>query len=160
MPTTKALLARPAATRSFSRAVVTALLGGLDWATLQAAIEEGVERGAFRASTLDYLLGESIPDPVLRVAIRARIIPLRSWRRRTAGDQPLSATEVRRMTDLAEVVRGARDAYEGDAIAADVFLRTPRPEFHGRAPILMAAMDGGPQAVRELIAKLSEGAPV
>ena len=91
--------------------------------------------------------------------LRRLIVPERSWKRRVKGS-PLSASEMERLLAVGEVVRETRRLYGDEAVAAERFLTRPHPRLKGQSPILSAAMEGGAQAVRELLARMDEGAPV
>lgn len=143
-----------------SAAFVEGLFGGSDWLHLRAVIERGVESKAFGAGTLTKFLAHAVRSDEIRKALRDSIVSERSWKRRVSEQSPLSAAEVERMTDVGEVVREVRRVYGGDVDAADKFLTTPHHQFKGRPPILVAASEGGAQAVRELLSRMEEGAPV
>ena len=139
---------------------VDGLLGGRDWMQLRLIIQRGVESRAFGAATLLRFLANAVRSEEMRAELRDTIVSERSWKRRVAGESPLSAAEVERITDVGEVIREVRRVYGGDLAAADKFLSNPHPRFEGRPPILVAATEGGAQAVRELLSRMEEGAPV
>lgn len=143
-----------------SSAFVEGLFGGRDWIHLRVVIKRGVENKAFGATTLATFLAHAVHSDEIRKELRDTIVSERSWKRRVAEKSPLSTAEVERMTDVGEVVREVRRVYGGDVDAADKFLTTPHHQFEGRPPILVAASEGGAQAVRELVSRMEEGAPV
>lgn len=143
-----------------AEAFVHGLFEGRDWNTLFRLIHEGLARNAFGASTVSRFIALAVQGEAMRDDLRSAIVSDRSWKRRIAERSPLAPIEVERMTDVGEVVREVRRLYGGDAGAAEKFLTTPHKRFGGRAPILVAASEGGAQAVRELLARMEEGAPV
>ncbi|HEY8175202.1 MAG TPA: MbcA/ParS/Xre antitoxin family protein [Gemmatimonadaceae bacterium] len=145
--------------RDFSYAFVHGLFKGRDWNALHKVISEGVRRRAFGAPTVTLFISYAVTDEDIRRDLRSAIVSDRSWKRRVADKSPLSPAEVERMTDVGEVIREVRRLYGGDEAAADKFLTTPHRRFGGRPPILVAATEGGAQAVRELLARMEEGAP-
>ena len=131
-----------------------------DWAELYSIVRAGIEMGAFRAPTVDKFGRSAVQDERHQVELRYSIVSERSWKRRVVEKTPLSSAEVERMTDVGEVVREARRVYGGDEDAADRFLTQPHPRLQNRPPVLVAASEAGAQAVRELLARMEEGAPV
>jgi len=146
-------------THAYTHAFVDRLLAGADWSRLHAIIRTGVQRGSFGAATLQRFLAEVVGDAQVRMALRGAIVSGRSWKRRVADRSPLSALEVSRMTQVAEVVREARRIYGNDSASSERFLTAPHRRLGNTAPILVAAGEGGAQAVRELLSRLEEGAP-
>jgi len=122
-------------------------------------IRVGLQQRSFGAATLQRLLTEVVTDTGTRLALRRAIVSGRSWKRRVADRSPLSPLELGRMTHVGEVVREARRVYGGDVMAAEKFLMTPHRRLGNLAPILVAAGEGGAQAVRELLDRLEEGVP-
>jgi putative toxin-antitoxin system antitoxin component (TIGR02293 family) len=145
--------------RDFDQAFVLGLFEGRDWNVMYKIIHEGIERAAFGAPTVNLFLSLAVSSDAIRLDLRNAIVSDRSWKRRVADKSPLAPAEVERMTDVAEVVRETRRLYGGNGDAADKFLTSPHRRFGGRAPILVAATEGGAQAVRELLARMEEGAP-
>lgn len=131
-----------------------------DWTTLHSLVRDGIALGAFRAPTVDRFVRCAVHGEENQVALRYSIVSERSWKRRVVEKTPLSPAEVVRMTDVGEVVREARRVYGGDEDAADRFLTQPHPRLQSRPPVLVAASEAGAQAVRELLARMEEGAPV
>lgn len=150
---------RPVRRPDLSRAFVEGVFGARDWMQLRDVIRRGIESRAFGAATLTAFLAHAARDDATRRALLRAIVSERSWKRRVSAQSPLSPAEVERMADVAEVVREVRRVYGGDAAAADRFLASPHPRLDGRAPILIAASEGGAQAVRELLLRMEEGAP-
>jgi len=143
----------------YTHSFVDQLLEGADWTHLHGLIHDGVQRRALGAAALQRFLAGAVDDAAMRLAVRAAIVSGRSWKRRVADRSPLSPLELERMTHVGEVVREARRVYGGDAAAAERFLVAKHRRLDRRAPILVAADEGGSQAVRELLARLEEGAP-
>jgi putative toxin-antitoxin system antitoxin component (TIGR02293 family) len=138
---------------------ITGLFGGRDWSALRALLRDGLERGAFDASTVTRFLASCVRDESIRPALRRLIVRDRSWKRRVADGSPLAAAELERMTAVGEVVREVRRLYGGDVAAAEQFLTLPHKRLGSQPPILVAATEGGAQAVRELLGRMEEGAP-
>jgi len=147
------------AKHDLGEAFVQGLFEGRDWSVLHRIIHEGIRREAFGAPTLHRFLLFAIRDDAIRLDLRNSIVSNRTWKRRVAEKSPLAPAEVERMTAVAEIVREVRRLYGGDRDAADRFLSTPHRRFGGRAPILVAATEGGAPAVRELLSRMEEGAP-
>jgi putative toxin-antitoxin system antitoxin component (TIGR02293 family) len=141
-------------------AFVEGILTERDWNSLHDLIHDGLERQAFGAETVNRFLTLCVRDEAVRPALRRLIVSDRTWKRRVVEGAPLAPLELQKMTDVGEVVREVRRLYGGDADAAERFLTRPHRRFGGRAPILVAATEGGAQAVRELLARMEEGAPV
>lgn len=145
--------------QEIAEAFVEGIFGGRDWSELHALAQEGLERQAFGASTVENFLYRAVDDPDMRRALRGSIVSERSWKRRVADKSPLSAAELSRMTDVGEIVREVRRLYMGHDNAAKKFLTRPHKRLGDKAPILVAATEGGAQAVRELLGRMEEGAP-
>ncbi len=143
-----------------ARAFIEGIFGGRDWSLLHPLIRDGIQRQVFGASTVTQFLELCVNDEAVRRELRRAIVSERSWKRRMAERAPLSASEIERMVNVAEVVREVRRLYGGDSEAAEAFLTRPHRRFRGQAPILVAATEGGAQAVRELLGRMEEGAPV
>jgi putative toxin-antitoxin system antitoxin component (TIGR02293 family) len=158
MTTTQKPVRRPK--QELSDAFVDGLFSGRDWSVLHALAQEGLARQAFGASTVERFLDRCVEDEHLRRALRELIVSDRSWKRRVAERAPLSAAELAHITGVGEVVREVRRIYGGNDKAAEQFLTHPNRRLGGMAPILVAATEGGAQAVRELLARMEEGAPV
>lgn len=146
--------------QEISDAFIDGMFGGSDWSELHALVQEGLERHAFGASTVEKFLERCTDDVRVRRALRNAIVSERSWKRRVADKSPLSAAELHHLTDVGEIVRETRRLYMGHLSAANKFLTRPHWLFHEKPPILVAATDGGAQAVRELLGRMAEGAPV
>jgi putative toxin-antitoxin system antitoxin component (TIGR02293 family) len=140
-------------------AFLEGLFSGLDWRALHAIILDGIHRAAFGAATMNQFLDRATSHEDIRLDLRNAIVSERSWKRRVADKSPLAPAEVERMTDVGEVVREVRRIYGGNLDASEKFLTSPHPRLGGRPPILVAASEGGAQAVRELLARMEEGAP-
>ncbi|MEO8622599.1 MAG: MbcA/ParS/Xre antitoxin family protein [bacterium] len=145
--------------QGLSDALVDGIFDGTDWMRLHATIRSGLAQNGYGAPTLSRFLSRCLLDEEVRPMLRQLIVPDRSWKRRLAG-APLSASEMDRMIAVGEVVREARRLYDGNEEAAERFLTMPNARFGGQTPILAAATEGGAQAVRELLARVDEGAPV
>ncbi|MEP7002516.1 MAG: MbcA/ParS/Xre antitoxin family protein [bacterium] len=139
--------------------LVDGIFDGTDWMRLHATIRSGLAQNGYGASTLVRFLSRCLLNEEVRPMLRQLIVPDRSWKRRLQG-APLSASEMERMIAVGEVVREARRLYGGNVDAAEQFLTTPNARFAGQTPVLAAATEGGAQAVRELLARMDEGAPV
>jgi putative toxin-antitoxin system antitoxin component (TIGR02293 family) len=139
--------------------LVDRIFDGTDWVRLHAMIRAELARNGYGASTLIQFLSRCLLNEEVRPMLRQLIVPDRSWKRRLKG-APLSASEMERMLAVGEVVREARRLYGGNVEAAEQFLTRPNARFGGQTPILAAATEGGAQAVRELLARVDEGAPV
>ncbi|HEX4684420.1 MAG TPA: antitoxin Xre/MbcA/ParS toxin-binding domain-containing protein [Gemmatimonadaceae bacterium] len=142
-----------------SEAFVQGLSEGRNWSAIYKLVREGVSQGAFGANTVERFLEYASPESDTRRIVREAIVGNRSWKRRVADRSPLSPAEMERMTNVAEVVREARRIYGGDVDAAERFLASPHKRLGGEPPIIVAAAEGGGQAVREVLARLEEGAP-
>ena len=139
--------------------MVDGIFSGMDWMRLHALIRDGLARNGYGAGTLTRFLDLCLLTEEVRPMLRQLIVPERSWKRRLKG-APLSTSEMERMLAVGEVVRETRRIYGDDMEAADQFLTRPHARFAGQPPILAAATEGGAQAVRELLARIEEGAPV
>ena len=144
---------------SYSYVFIDGLFEGRDWTQLHSIVREGILRRAFGATTVTRFLTRAAQGDEVRRELRDAIVAGRSWKRRVADKSPLSAAELQRMTQIGEVIREARRIYSGDVDAAERFLTAPHRRLGNRSPILVAADEGGSQAVRELLARLEEGAP-
>lgn len=142
-----------------SEMMVDGIFGGMDWMRLHAVIRTGLAQKGYGAETLNRFLVRCLLTEEVRPVLRQLIVPERSWKRRLKGAL-LSNSELERMLAVGEVVREARRIYGDNLEAADRFLTRPHPRFAGQPPILAAATEGGAQAVRELLARIEEGAPV
>lgn len=142
-----------------SDALVEGIFDGTDWIRLHAMIRSGLAREDYGAATVTRFLSLCLVTEEVRPMLRRLIVPERSWKRRVKGS-PLSASEMERLLAVGEVVRETRRLYGDEAVAAERFLTRPHPRLKGQSPILSAAMEGGAQAVRELLARMDEGAPV
>jgi putative toxin-antitoxin system antitoxin component (TIGR02293 family) len=147
------------AKRDLEEAYLAGLFGGRDWSGLYRIIHEGIDRGAFGAPTVNRFLLFAVQNETIRHDLRGSIVSDRTWKRRVAEKSPLAPAEVERMTHVGEIVREVRRLYGGDRDAAEKFLTTPHRRLGGRPPILVAASEGGAQVVRELLARMEEGAP-
>jgi putative toxin-antitoxin system antitoxin component (TIGR02293 family) len=141
-------------------AFIDGLFSGRDWRELHLLAQDGLDRQAFGASTVERFLDQCVRDPHVRRGLRALVVSDRSWKRRVAEKAPLSPAELAHITDVGEVVREARRLYGGNDEAVEQFLTRPHRRLGGIAPILVAATEGGAQAVRELLARMEEGSPV
>ena len=151
--------APPRSKRSPSDALVDGILDGTDWSRLYEMIRNNLPQNGYGAATVTRFLSLCLLREEVRPVLRRLLVPDRSWKRRLKGS-PLSASELERMLAVGEVVREARRLYGNDAEAAERFLTAPHARFGGQSPILAAATEGGAQAVRELLARMEEGAPV
>jgi putative toxin-antitoxin system antitoxin component (TIGR02293 family) len=158
MSTTQRLVKR--SKQEISDAFIEGMFGGSDWSELHALVQEGLERHAFGASTVETFLEHCTDDADVRRVLRGAIVSERSWKRRVADKSPLSAAELHHMTDVGDVVRETRRLYMGHLSAANKFLTRPHLRFGDKPPILVAATEGGAQAVREHLGRMAEGAPV
>lgn len=142
-----------------AEALVKGIFEGQDWGALHRIVADGLERGVFKAPAVTRFLSYAVRDAAMQKDLRSAIVSDRSWKRRVSEAAPLSAWEVERMLDVGEVVRESRRLYGGDEDAAERFLTTPHPRLDGQPPVLVAAAEGGAQAVRELLGRMEEGAP-
>jgi putative toxin-antitoxin system antitoxin component (TIGR02293 family) len=145
--------------RSLSDTLVDGIFDGTDWSRLHAMIRDGLPQNGYGASTITRFLSLCLLTEEVRPMLRRLLVPDRSWKRRLKGS-PLSASELERMLAVGEVVRETRRLYGDNREAAERFLTAPHSRFGGKSPILAAASEGGAQAVRELLARMDEGAPV
>lgn len=144
--------------RQLEREFIEGLDRGRDWLSLHDVIKAAIVKGAFRASTVERFLVFALRTEAARTSLRQALVTERSWKRRKAH-APLSTAEVERMTRVADTVREARRLWNDDD-AAEMFLTRPHPRLGGGRPIDVAVSEGGYQAVRELLTRIEEGAPV
>ena len=145
--------------QTFPDTFIDGMFNGTDWNRLHAMVRHGLTQEAYGASTVHRFLALCLVNEEMRTMLRRLIVPERSWKRRIGGRSPLSASEMERMIVVGEVVRETRRLYGGNTAAAETFLLRPHHRFAGQPPILVAATEGGAQAVRELLARMEEGAP-
>lgn len=110
--------------------LIGAVLAGLPKQTLTSVV---------RAATLNA--SEAL-------AVRRRIIPDATWKRRTVR---LSPDESDRTLRLARLVALARHVWHGDSAGAVEFLSTPRAELQGRTPLECSGTDVGSRLVEDCL---------
>lgn len=96
------------------------------------------------------------PDARQAAALRNQVIPLATYKRRTATLRPEESERVER---LARVMALAEDAL-GSADEARDFLAAAHPELGGDRPIEAARTELGARQVEELLWRLEHGLPV
>jgi len=95
-------------------------------------------------------------EGALQRADIAMIIPLRTFERRMAEDQPLKLEEADGIARLVRVVTQARQVF-GDAALAEEFLRGANPALGGEAPMTLARTDVGGREVEAVLGRIAHG---
>ena len=98
-------------------------------------------------ATLGHVTAYVVPDPQAAAALRDRLIPPATYKRRVATLKPEEGERVER---LARVMAIAEDAF-GSADDARQFLMTPHPELEGDRPLDAAQSELGARQVEEVL---------
>jgi putative toxin-antitoxin system antitoxin component (TIGR02293 family) len=90
------------------------------------------------------------------VEIYALVLPRRTLTHRRARREALSRDESDRVVRIARVV-ALSEAVFGERQRCWRWLRAPKRQFHGRAPVQLLATEAGARLVEELLHRIDEG---
>lgn len=122
-----------------------------DPTTLVQAIQAGLPVGVIER------LAAALHLPRQAMLRLARIAPATLTRRRRDPAGTLSTDESDRIYRIAAAYRGAVQLFEGDADAAQAWLKEPARALGGASPLEHLATEAGASQVRDLIGRLEYG---
>lgn len=99
---------------------------------------------------------QSLAERFTREEIEAVVVPKRTWARRIAKAEPLTADETDKALRLTRIGEQA-DRVFGDPEKAKRWLRKPSPALAGQTPIALLKTETGAQAVGELLGQIAHG---
>ena len=119
-------------------------------AELDAQVREGLPKSSLKAS-----VEQATRNVVEGHALRGRIVPIATYKRRR---DKLSPDESQKTERLARIVATARYVWDDEGDARE-FLNTAHPLLEGRTPVEVALTELGARRVEELLWKLFYGLP-
>jgi putative toxin-antitoxin system antitoxin component (TIGR02293 family) len=127
-----------------------------DWLGFQAPVTETDALRLVEGKLAPSVIKRLISLGLQRAEIDAAIIPLRTLQHRRSRREKLTVEESDRVWRMIRILALAEAVY-GSRERALAWLRSPKEQVGGRAPLSLLNTDAGSRIVEELLTQIDEG---